>query len=482
MNIPVMKIFLAAFLCAAVLAAPSLGGDNSPPAAKPLQAGAAAVETTPQIFPIRVRGRVREKAHDPLHSRALVISDGAGTVAIVVVDALGTGYETCDELAKLASERTGIPPEHILIASTHSHTVPSSGAVEGDDPALVDYGKRFREGIVESIVQAQANLKPASIGWAAQPLPDEVRNRRWFLKPGKMPPNPWGLMDQVKMNPGTSADTLDRPAAPTDPDVMVLAVMDDRGRKPRAIFANYALHYVGGLPEDQVSADYFGEFARLMPFRVRGDEEFLAFMSNGASGDINNIPFLLSRPPREPGEQVRIVAGKAADAAWQAWRKIETWQKSVPVAAIKSRITLKHRRPTGEQVERARAILAITDKSEKAKLPVKAEGYARQTMGMLEEAGEVTLPLQAIRIGDFAVVGIPFETLVEIGLELKEQSPFETTMVIGLANGRYGYLPTPKQHELGGYETWLGTCKVQENASDLIIAQLLEMLGELKKG
>ena len=52
-------------------------------------------------------------------------------------------------------------------------------------------------------------------------------------------------------------------------------------------------------------------------------------------------------------------------------------------------------------------------------------------------------------------------------------------MVIGLANGRHGYLPTPEQHRLGGYETWLGTNKVQKDASVILADNLLEMLTEL---
>ena len=53
-------------------------------------------------------------------------------------------------------------------------------------------------------------------------------------------------------------------------------------------------------------------------------------------------------------------------------------------------------------------------------------------------------------------------------------------MVIGLANGRHG-LPTPEQHQLGGYETWLGTSKVQEDTSVILTKNLLEMLAELAK-
>gem|GEM_PF-6138021 len=51
---------------------------------------------------------------------------------------------------------------------------------------------------------------------------------------------------------------------------------------------------------------------------------------------------------------------------------------------------------------------------------------------------------------------MPFEVLVEIGLELKERSPAPRTCIIGLANGGYGHLPPPRQVDLGGYETWLG--------------------------
>ena len=111
-----------------------------------------------------------------------------------------------------------------------------------------------------------------------------------------------------------------------------------------------------------------------------------------------------------------------------------------------------------------------------------AQNYAGTVVRAAEhEEKSVSVKIQAIRIGDFAVVGYPFETFCEIGLEVKAKSPFPQTMVIGLANGRYGYLPTPAEHRLGGYETWLGTNNVQEDTSVILTEQLLQMLGELKR-
>jgi hypothetical protein len=448
-----------------------------------LRAGAAAVDVSPREFPLNMPGgfsaNMADGVHDPLHARALVLDDGKMTLALVVVDNLGVARETCDDAKAIAAQRCGIKPGNVLVCATHTHSAPSSNSTNNAPAAA--YRKLLVEGIAESIVRAHAALRPAAVGAAAHPLPEEVFNRRWYLKPGKMPLNPFGKLDQVKMNPGTDPETLDRPAGPTDPDITVLSVQDAK-RKPLALLANYSLHYVGGTVKGKVSADYFGEFARLMPARVHGDTNFVAMMSNGTSGDINNIPFLVTRPPREPFEQIRIVAQKAADTAWFALRKIEKHSTDVRLGMVQREVTLRYRRPTAEQIADAKAVLAVKDEAGKAKLPRLAENYARSTLSAAARTNEtLTVQLQAARIGDFAVCGIPFEVFAEIGLELKKRSPFPRTMVISHANARHGYLPTPEQHKLGGYETWLGTCSVQEDTSVILTEQLLEMLKELGK-
>lgn len=454
---------------------------SSAQAAGSLRAGAAAVDVTPREFPLNMPGGFSENlahgAHDPLHARALVLDDSATRLAMVVVDNLGLARETVDEAKKRAAARCGIPVERMLICSTHTHSAPASNVTQGDGPAVA-YRKLLVDGIAESIVRAHGVLRPAALGYGSAPLPEEVFNRRWFLKPGKMTPNPFGKMDRVRMNPGTSPDVLDRPAGPTDPEFSAFSVREAGSQAPLALFANYALHYVGGTPPRMVSADYFGEFARLMPSRVRGGPMFVAMLSNGASGDINNIPFLVGRAPREPFEQIRIVAGRAADAAWQI-QSAAAHSAGVRLGMREREVSLRIRYPTPEQVSAARAVLAVQDEAEKAKLPRLADAYARRVLSLAEGPKTVSAQIQAIRIGDVGVCAIPFETFVEIGLELKRRSPFRRTMVIGLANARHGYLPTPEHHELGGYETWLGTNWVQEDTSVILTRHLLEMLGEL---
>lgn len=446
------------------------------PCSADLKAGAAAVDITPSKFPINMPGgfnaNMAEGVHDPFHARAICLDDGNGAIAMVVVDNLGVAPEVIEAAKKIASEKTGLPVDRMLVCSTHTHSGPASSEQS--------YRELLTDGIAQSIVAAHESRQPASFGAASHPLPDEVFNRRWFLQPGKMQLNPFGEMDLVKMNPPRSPGVLDRPAGPTDPDITIISLQNAK-RRPIALFANYSLHYVGAIHKGQISADYFGEFSRLMSSRIRGDENFVAMMSNGTSGDINNIPFGVTRPPREPFEQVQIVARKAADTAWFAHQKIDNHKGDVTLDMRERIVNLTYRRPTAEQEARAREIVAMKDEAEIAKLPRLAQAYARRTIGAAErEEDTVDVKLQAIRIGDLAVCGIPFETIVEIGLQLKDESPFPQTMVIGLANGRYGYLPTPEQHRLGGYETWLGTNYVQKDASVILVNNLQEMLAELE--
>ncbi|MCX6899462.1 MAG: neutral/alkaline non-lysosomal ceramidase N-terminal domain-containing protein [Verrucomicrobia bacterium] len=441
------------------------------------------MDITPKLFPLSVPGlftpRKAESAHDPLHARALVLDDGTTTVALVVVDNIQVAQEASDEAKAIASKQCGIAVEKILVASTHTHTSPPSNVKAGPAPEVA-YRKVLVAGIAESIVRAHAALRPAGVGTAVSPLPEEVFCRRWYLKPGKMTPNPFGQMDKVRTNPGTSPDVLDHPAGPTDPDLTILSVQDAKSDKPLALLANYSLHYVGGVPEGMISADYYGEFARVMQSRMGGGD-FVAIMSNGTSGDINNNPFLVKRPPRKPFEQIQIIAAKTAEAASRARATIATHRQDACLGMIQRQVTLKVRHPTAQQIVEAKAVLAVKVQAERDKLPRLAEAYARRTLELAKAPENLTVTVQALKIGDLAVCAIPFEAFAQIGLDLKKRSPFPRTMVIGLANGNNGYLPTPEQHKLGGYETWLGSNRVQEDASVIITNNLLEMLAELRK-
>ena len=92
---------------------------------------------------------------------------------------------------------------------------------------------------------------------------------------------------------------------------------------------------------------------------------------------------------------------------------------------------------------------------------------------------EAALLFTRADIGDLGIAGIPFETFAETGLRIKAESPLTLTFTISQANGGFGYLPTPAQHALGGYETWLGTSKVAVDSEPTIVSTLFQQLAEL---
>ncbi len=79
-----------------------------------------------------------------------------------------------------------------------------------------------------------------------------------------------------------------------------------------------------------------------------------------------------------------------------------------------------------------------------------------------------------------ALGGLPCEVFVETGLAIKARSPFKPSTLVSLNNGCYGYVPTPEQYDLGGYETWLGTSRFEKHASTKLLDHLLGLVTGLK--
>ncbi len=452
------------------------------------RAGAAVADITPQKWPVPLVGSFNERlayrAWDALHARALVLDSGSTRLGFVVVDSCYCPRSLFDEAKRRAAELTGIAADHLLMSATHTHTAPPSRD-RRETKVDPEYVEHLIRGIDSALQQATANLAAAEIGWGTAQVPEEVFNRRWYMKPGGIVANPFGeTIDQVRMNPPRGKGLLDRPAGPTDPEVCFLAVRTTEGR-PIALLANYSLHYVGGIPAGGVSADYFGEFARQIERRSfpngRTDAlpPFVGILTNGTSGDINNINFTDPRPASKPFERMRTVAGRVADRVFAALDDVQ-YTREVPLAMAQSELTLKVRKPTAAQVARAKEFLAEEDES---KLPTRAKPYAQWTLKLAEHPGEEAIILQAVRVGDVGITAIPCETFAEIGLSLKADNPLKPSFTIELANGHYGYLPTPRQHRLGGYETWLGTNMLEFEASDKIedrLRQLLQVVASAK--
>lgn len=453
-----------------------------------LRAGAAVGDITPELGIMIVGGFAPVAArniHDPLKVRVLVLDDGRQRIAWAICDNLGMPREVGDAARKLTAERTGIPVSHVLVAGTHTHSGGSARTSDGPGssflggPKLTVYQQLIVQRVAETVQRAVEGLTPAQIGWGAVNVPTQVFNRRWFVTSEANRRNPFGGVDQVRMNPPVASPDLIKPAGPTDPEIVFLSVQTAEGR-PLALVANYSLHYVGGVPPTDISADYFGVFAERIAELVgagKGERPFVGMLTNGTSGDINNIDFRTRRTPRAPYEAMRVVAHEVAAAVHGALPGV-AHRSTLTVEARARELPLATRQVPAELLARAREVLA-RPAGEKPWHPYE-RAYAERVINVAALPAEQTMPLQAFRIGEVGVAAIPGEVFAETGLALKASAPWAKAFTIELANGSFGYLPPPEQHALGGYETWIGTNRVEIEATTKIVAALRQMWAEMK--
>lgn len=449
-----------------------------------LQAGASTSNITPDLGEPIVGGWKSPLAtliHDDLHARSLVLDDGKERLAFVVVDNVSVQREIFDAAKIIIERTTGIPTSHILISSTHTHSGTGARKRRGgqeDDP-LDGYPLFLARRIADGVQTAVGNLEPARIAWGSVDVPEHVFNRRWLMKNPEM--GPMGEMDKARMNPPRQSPDLVEPAGPIDPQVSYLAV-ESRDGRPISVLANYSLHYVGGVPPGDISGDYFAVFADRIQELLNADRQdppFVGIMSNGTSGDINNINFNAPSEAMAPYEKMRYVANDVAQKVFESYQNLN-FKSNVTLAAAQTELRLAVRKP--DEALKAR-MQKVKDNPEGAKpiFHIHEQSYARR-IDMIENGPDsIDVILQAFRIGDLGIASSPFETFAATGLEIKEKSPLDHTFTIELANGAYGYLPTPEQHKLGGYETWLGTNRVEKETTVKLVDTLMKLFDQVAK-
>ncbi len=475
-----MRFFFLTFLAAVSLHAADA-------AQAPLMAGAATSNITPPLGSEVVGGFLPYPCthiHDELHARCLVLDDGKTRLALVVCDLLGMHRSLCVEARELVEKETGIPAANVLISGTHTHS--AANAIGGpvrfytsDMDELTDYQKFVARRISDGVRRAITLLRPAEIAFSTVSIPEHVNIRRWFLQPDKMPPNPFGKIDKVKMNPGAGNPALIEPAGEPDPIVSFIALREPGGRMI-SVYSAYSLHYVGGVKDADISADYYGMYCEALKRLQSGgtdDPPFVALMANGTSGDANNINFRNPQPRKKPYEQMRYVAEDVATKVNAALAKV-TWQSSAPLAARYRELPITWRKIDPELIAWAKDTEAKTPRIQgKADLPL---AYAGRVQRLAQASPETKAPVQIFRIGDICIGTTPTETFAETGVEFRKRSPFAKSFMVELANGYYGYMPTPRHFELGGYETWPGTNNLESQASVKMMDALMEMAAELK--
>lgn len=410
------------------------------------------------------REEVSEGIHDDLFARALVLANEDAAIALVSVDVLALPGDFIGRVREMIRASTGLNPNSIMIASTHTHAGPVTittffNPEESVNSAYMDFLARAIE---ESVVSAWRGRFPARVGVGVGRVEGIGVNRR-------------------------SPDQR-----PIDEEIGIIKV-EDEGERVRAVFVNYACHpTVLGSNNLLVT----GDFPNFAVERIEGSicPDGFAMFVNGTQGNISmghssELSAIGVITPGRTFERAAELGHLLADATLAALPDIATdGAPTLDARSIRVNLPLKNYPPLEETSKALREadeqLTSLSADGVPLEQLMRAKTnrlyasitnfYAREALALPD--GYLPIELQALRIGETAFVAIPAEVFVEIGLKLKSVAPHKT-FVVGIANGYIAYLPTREAYEVGGYEVVSSMCAAE--AEEKLIKKAIELEEQL---
>ncbi|MHB1356412.1 MAG: hypothetical protein ACYCZF_10600 [Anaerolineae bacterium] len=455
-----------------------------------LHAGVARVDITPwegvQLAGDVGRFRPAKYVLDPLYVRALVLETAGCKVCILAADLCVPVRKYLDRVRKVAAQRLGITPEAIITHLTQTHSAPGLGhfilteEYPGIPPEMewlrggdLQYSEWVVERMIEAACLANDSLQPVQLAVGSGIEGRLAHNRRAITKdgsilmPGPSWPRPLGPT-QIRYLEG-----------PIDPEVGVICLRNAKLELP-TIIANYSCHPVHVFPKPIISADWPGALAKSL-----GDKYGAAcqpIVLNGCCGNINPWdPF----DPAYKADHVRMGA-MLADTVGQVLDTLE-FQKDIVLDYRTRRLAIPQRAPDPEKLAWAHQMLAdhpapLPDATRPDSIDfnwVLANGVLDLAASQQQEP-LYDYEIQAIRLGNVAIVGLPGEPFVEGQLRLKLESKAPFTYVAHDTASYVGYLPIPAAFARGGHEANTGNwSRLVPEALDRVVDEAVAMVHEM---
>ncbi len=371
-------------------------------------------------FPDNIKGFVGRKkpgtgAHDPLWAKALVLDNGEERVAIVAIDTLVVTKTFTDSVRAEANRRWQIPPQNLLINTTHTHSAPDVFGLHSPRSEALE--NQLYEGVLGALGAACAGMVEASIGIGRGRAGDVVINRRDL-------------------------------SAETDQEVAVLRV-DGPDGKPIAVVAKITCHpVVMDYANLLYSADLCGGMYETIE---SAHSTAISFYLNGCAGNIN--------PARWPYRtRQNVFVDQTAENYPVYWGSFEeTWRAGRALGYEVLRVVEEI--PTSARPIRLHGALLPVD------VPLKSKADRQTFITFLKVPPHYAEPamraevfatdVQALVIGETTIVALPGEPFVETGFAIKEQLG-DGVIVLGYSNDDIRYILPASAYDGSKYET-LGT-------------------------
>ncbi|HXH99909.1 MAG TPA: neutral/alkaline non-lysosomal ceramidase N-terminal domain-containing protein [Sphingobacteriaceae bacterium] len=454
-----------------------LESSNTKPAKKVIRAGVSQMDITPPVgTPLAgyAEERVSTAIHDTLWSKAIVLEQGKEKFAFIFCDLIEVSWNISKAAREQISHHINIPVKNIIVAATHSHTGPEfrEGRIERYREGQmakygkvnypkIDYPKFLVEQIVTAVIKANDNLQIVTIEAGNTEQQEQISfNRRFYMKDGT-----------VRFNPGRLNPDIVKPEGPIDPDVNMLMLRNPQTKKLNGGLTVFAMHLdvIGGT---KFSADYayFLEQNLKKSFGV----SFMSAFAAGACGNINHI----NVKEAKQNESYVLKAGQALS---------KTVIKEVPnlkqVEKPSFKMLSRHIKVPGVhatigKLASAKKALKLLDTSPDSANTKIRQVLLEKTLALEGLEKDVLMEIQVFRVDkETAIVGLPGEIFVELGLAIKRNSPFKNTIVMTLCNDKPSYIPTKEAFPHGSYEVEVAI--VQPGGGEIMVKTAIDLLKKL---
>jgi Neutral/alkaline non-lysosomal ceramidase, N-terminal len=379
------------------------------PARADLRAAAVKTDITPQNsqWLLGYQARQSNGVHDNIYHRVLALEAGGSAFYLIATDVCLFSPSFHDTVMRELQNRTGIDPARVWWSVTHTHAAPEVGPPDmykallgrSDHEWDRNYTTLVTNALVDAVKTARDRLEPARVSFATTTATANI-NRRAKDVDGKV---------SLGLNPD----------GPVDRQVNLIRVQRPDGT-PIALVVNYAMH--GTVMSGQnlkISGDGPGVVAAYLEEQLGGTVLYV----NGAAGNIAPIYSVYADPSSGHLSQFRVLLGDRVIAKARA----------MPPG-------------TDRVVIRQAQQIVETPRRDDLAWPDEMAAYATS------DRQRIKLPLRFLAINDTVIWSAPVEMFCEIAMNIRERSPFKQTFYFGYTNGWFGYLPTAKAFEEGGYE------------------------------
>ena len=415
--------------------------------------------------------RLSTEYMDYLMATCLAITEGDETVLIYTQDLIQCYPDFFNGGRKAVSEATGIPENRIFFAATHTHSAPDTTKALGTNEAIDAYYEIWREGVVNAAKDAIADQKKVTSMGAAHVETEKLAYvRHYRLIDGSYAGDNFGNWQAGPIE--DYADEAD--------EQMVLLQIDREGQDKPIVLMNFQVHacITGGATLTTLSADVIGSVRTYL--EKTQDMHFAYF--TGAAGnqnlttkiaaDVNNLDY------KSYGETL----GNYALEAMKSLEKVEGTDLKINQQVYTGDIN----HAMEDKYDKAKEVYDLynqTGDRDAANKKAVEYGFAsvyhcNAVVRRKEMPLTMDMEINAISIGDFALITAPYEMFSTEGIKIKSESPYKYTFILTNAGENRGYIPNQKMYQEGCYESH--TANYAPGTAEKVADRFLQMLKELK--